>query len=322
LEKGSKYVQYDRLLHILNLLRAKRGFKASDLAKECEVSERTIYRDIISLSSANVPIYFDNGYRLLSDAFLPPLNLTLEDYLTLKFSLSSSILAERSPLRKYAKSVLAKIEANLNPNLKADIDKLEERLKISVKSTFDFSKLSLIFKLIEQSMLNKKSLEIEYESLETGLTTRRVDPYSLIFRRHAWYLIGLCHLRGEIRIFRLNRIKKVTLLDKSFEIKPDFSLSVFFRDSWEIYQGEPVVVKVSFKGIGAKVVESGQHHPSEKISKLKDGSLIYEVRVNGIEEISRWILGFGESAEVSEPKELREKMKSTAENLSRIYFKT
>lgn len=230
--------KYDRLLHMLNLLRARQGLKTSDLARECEVSERTIYRDIIALSSANIPIYFDKGYRLLSDAFLPPLNFTLEDYLVLKLSLSSSILVENSPLRKYAKAVLAKIEGNLNPTLKADIDKIEEPLKISIKSTSDFSKLSLIFKLVEQSILNKKSLRIEYESLEKGQTTRQVDPYSLIFRRHAWYLIGFCHLRNQIRIFRLNRIKKITLLDKSFEIKPDFSLSTFFENSWEIYQGE------------------------------------------------------------------------------------
>jgi predicted DNA-binding transcriptional regulator YafY len=311
--------KYDRLLHVLNLLRARQGLKASDLARECEVSERTIYRDIIALSSVNIPIYFDNGYRLLTDAFLPPLNFSLDDYLVLKLSLSSSVLMENSPLRKHAKAVLAKIEANLNPTLKAEIEKVKEPLKITIRSNYDFSKLSLIFKLIEQSLLNKKSLRIEYESLETGLATRQVDPYSLIFRRHAWYLIGFCHLRNEIRIFRLNRIKKITLLDKSFERKPDFSLSTLFKDSWEIYQGEPVVVKIRFKGIGAKVVESGQHHPSEKISKLKDGSLIYEVKVNGIEEIARWILGFGENAEVIEPKELRERVKQTAQSLAMLY---
>lgn len=314
--------KYDRLLHILNLLRARQGLKTSDLAKECEVSERTIYRDVIALSSANIPIYFDKGYRLLSDAFLPSLNFTLEDYLVLKLSLSSSVLMENSPLKKYAKAVLAKIEANLNPALKKDLEKIQEPLKISIKSSSDFSKLSLMFKLIEQCILNKKSLKIEYESLETGITTRQVDPYSLIFRRHAWYLIGLCHLRNQIRIFRLNRIKKVSLLDKSFETDPNFSLSTFFKDSWEIYQGEPVMVKVKFKGMGAKVVESGQYHPSEKLSKLRDGSLTYEVKVNGIEEIFRWILGFGENAEVLEPPELREKMRKTAENLSKIYCKT
>ncbi|MCK4427433.1 MAG: HTH domain-containing protein [candidate division Zixibacteria bacterium] len=72
----------DRLLLILNLLRSRRNLKASNLAKECEVSERTIFRDIQALSEARVPIYFDSGYKLLTDAFLPPLNFTVDELLT------------------------------------------------------------------------------------------------------------------------------------------------------------------------------------------------------------------------------------------------
>jgi predicted DNA-binding transcriptional regulator YafY len=311
--------KYDQLLHVLNLLRGRPGLSAPQLARECEVSERTIYRYINALSSANIPIYFDQGYRLLSDAFLPPLNLTLDDYLVLKTALSSSVFANRSPLRKQAKSVLAKIEANLSPVVKKDLDKFRDVAWVNVKSTSDFSKLSLTFKLIEQSILNRKSLKIVYESLQSGQSLRQVDPYSLVYRRHAWYLVGFCHRQAEIRLFRLNRIKKITLLDKSFEKKQDFSLSDFFKDSWELYQGKSVGVRIKFRGIGAKVIESGQHHPSEKITKLKDGSLIYEVKVAGTEEIFRWVLRFGEDAKVLEPKELKEKIRLTVEKMKRVY---
>jgi len=311
--------KYDQLLHVLNLLRGRPGLSTPQLARECEVSERTIYRYINALSSANIPIYFDQGYRLLSDAFLPPLNLTLDDYLVLKTALSSSVFANRSPLRKQAKSVLAKIEANLGSAVTKDLGKLRDVAWVNVKATSDFSRLSLTFKLIEQSILNRKSLKIVYESLKSGESSRDVDPYSLVFRRHAWYLIGFCHRRNEVRLFRLSRIKKITLLDKSFEKKQDFFLSDFFKDSWELYQGEPVCVRIKFRGITAKVIESGQHHPSEKITKLKDGSLTYEVKVNGTEEICRWVLGFGEDAKVLEPKELKEKIRLTVEKMKRVY---
>lgn len=110
--------KYDRLLFVLNLLKGRPGLSTQELARECEVSERTIYRYVDALSSANVPIYFDNGYRLLSDAFLPPLNFNLDDYLILKMSLSSSIFMKGSPLHQSAKNVLAKIEANLSPTVK------------------------------------------------------------------------------------------------------------------------------------------------------------------------------------------------------------
>ena len=311
--------KYDRLLHVLNLVRGRPGLSAGELARECEVTERTIYRYITGLSSANIPIYFDRGYRLLSDAFLPPLNLTLDDYLVLKMALSSSVFANRSPLRKQAKSVLAKIEANLGPAVRKDLDKLKNASSIDVKSTSDFSKLTLLFKQIEQSILNQRSLKIVYESLQSGESTRQVDPYSLVYRGHAWYLVGFCHRRAEVRLFRLNRIKKITLLDKSFEKKQGFSLSDFFKDSWELYRGEPVGVRIKFRGIAAKVIKSEQHHPSEKITELKDGSSVYEAKVAGTEEIYRWVLGFGEDANVLEPKELKERIKSTIEKMKRFY---
>jgi len=311
--------KYDRLLFVLNLLRGRPGLSADQLARECEISERTIYRYITSLSSANIPIYFDKGYRLLSDAFLPPLNFTLDEYLIIKMALSSSVFMKESPLRKQAKNVLAKIEANLSTAVKKDLDKHEDVTCIDIKSTSSFSKSSVWFKLIEQSILNLKSIKLVYESLKSGDNTREVDPYSLVFRRHAWYLVGLCHKRREIRFFRLDRIKQITLLDRNFQKKQGFSLTDFFKDSWELYQGEPVRVKIRFRGVGAKAVESGRHHSSEKITKLKDGSLIYEVKVNGIEEIGRWVLGFGEDAKVLEPKELREKIRLTLQKMKWFY---
>lgn len=78
-------------------------------------------------------------------------------------------------------------------------------------------------------------------------------------------------------------------------------------------------VKIKFRGIGAKVIESGQHHSSEKMTKLKDGSLIYEIKVAGIDEIYRWVMGFGEDAKVLAPKELKQKIKSSIEKMSRFY---
>ena len=76
--------KYDRLLYILNLLRSRKNLNARNIAEECGVTERSIYRDILSLSEANVPIYYDCGYKLASDNFLPPLNFDFDEYQFLK----------------------------------------------------------------------------------------------------------------------------------------------------------------------------------------------------------------------------------------------
>jgi predicted DNA-binding transcriptional regulator YafY len=314
--------KFDRLLYILNLLRSKQSLQAADLARECQVSERTIYKDIISLSSANVPIYFDDGYKLLTDAFLPPLNFSLDDYLVLKLGLGSSPLSINTPLGKSAKRVLSKIDSSLSQEVKNRLSDLGDPLRITLKTTIDFNKLGLIFNLIEQSILNRRTIRLDYEGLESGKSSREIDPYALIFRRHSWYLLGFCHVREEIRIFRLNRIYKVILTDKNFEKKPDFSIEEFFKNSWEIYQGELTEVKLRFFGKAVKVIESSQYHPSESLNKQDDGSLVYSVKVSGIEEISRWVLGFGEMVEVLEPVELRVNIKETIQKMQKLYSKS
>jgi predicted DNA-binding transcriptional regulator YafY len=311
--------KYERLLHVLNLLRSRKNLRAVDLAKECEVSERTIYRDLVDLSSANIPIYFDDGYKLLTDAFLPPLNFSLEDYLTLKAGLTSTPLVKQSSLAKSARRVLAKIESSLPPGLKAQFIDITTPLRINVKTTSDFSKQHVIFDLLEKAIVHQRKIKITYESLESGQTQREVDPYNLVFRRHSWYLVAFCYLRKEVRVFRINRVKNITLLNEKFKKIPGFSIDEFFKDSWEIYQGIPCEVRIKFYDRAVKVIESGPHHPSESITKLGEGSLIYKVRVRGLEEISRWILGFGGNAEVLHPPELREKLKKIGEALVRIY---
>ncbi len=311
--------KYDRLLNLLSLLRSRNNLKASDLAHECEVSERTVYKDIVSLSSANIPIYFDDGYKLLTDAFLPPLNFSLEDYLLLKLGLNSTPVGNDTPLGKSAKRILSKIDAGLSPEVKNRLGDLGDPLRMNMKTTADFSKLGLVFSLIEQSILNKRTIRLDFEAQDSGKSLKEVDPYSLIFRRHSWYLLGFCHTRKEIRVFRLNRIKKVTLTDKNFERKPGFSVEEFFKDSWEVNQGKTAEVKLRFTGKAVKLIESNQHHPSEKLNKEKDGSLVYSIRVNGTEEITRWIMGFGDMVEVLEPEELRKDIKDKVQKMQKLY---
>jgi predicted DNA-binding transcriptional regulator YafY len=78
-------------------------------------------------------------------------------------------------------------------------------------------------------------------------------------------------------------------------------------------------VEIKFRGKAVKVIESGVHHPSEKIEKSDDESLLYKVKIKGTEEILRWILGFKDDAEVLKPEKLREEIKQISEKLSRMY---
>ena len=130
-----RMAKYDRLLFILNLLRTRKNLNAAMIAAECDVTERTIYRDVISISEANVPIYYDRGYKYASDNFLPPLNFNIDEYLTLISILESSPLYKSGLDRKKIKSIKAKIEACLSQVVKKEKSFTSSPTSIHIKST-------------------------------------------------------------------------------------------------------------------------------------------------------------------------------------------
>jgi len=310
--------KFNRLLHILNLIKARPGIKVSQLAQEAGVTERTIFRDVVSLSAVNIPIYYDRGYRILDTAFLPTLNFTPEEYRLLNMSLGCRAM-QCGDYGNLTKALKSKIDAVLNKEVRERVGSLSLIYKIQINSFCDSRNFAPWGNILEQAIVSMRKVEIAYESINFGITQRVVQPYFLIFRQLAWHLLGFCELRGEFRLFKLERIKKITLLDKTFSRAPDFSTEKFFENKWSVLGGVLKSIKVKFKGTTARAILTNIHHSKEKINKLKDGSVIYSLNIEGLEEIARWLLGFGDQAEVLEPPELKKKMKSIAQNLSALY---
>lgn len=310
-----------RLLKIISLLRNSSGHNAASLAQECGVSERTIYRDLNELSLLGIPFYYgEEGYQLHSDTFLPSLNFSLEELLSLQIALRSSLLEHLSPINEHLRSAMLKLSHASGSSSYGALRLWESSVFQHPKVTAKSSAYQSLFPLLEGSIRDRRRIIIKYNSPQRReLVTRKLDPYALTFRRHAWYLVALCHLRGEMRLFRADRIQSLEATGEEFQRDEDFSVERFFADSWEVYQGELVEVTVKFSPRIAPFLKETVHHPNEQISELEDGSVIYTVRVKGVEEISHWILGFGCEAEVLKPKSLRKKIKKIAQGLSIIY---
>lgn len=308
-----------RLLTILNLIRSSRAVTTSQLARECAVSERTVYRDIQALADAGAPVYYDKGYRLLAGTFLPPLNLTPGEYLVLRSAVQGSPYMEMKSYAVELKSVVAKIDAAMNGQLTERTRRQHSRVQLAPRVTADASRTDTTMRFLRQAIDNDVVVKLDYHSVSSGSGERFVDPYFIVFRGHAWYLLGFCHRHNEMRLFRIDRIRKVTVSSELFARDHRFTPDEFFRSSWDVYSGEPVKVRLRLTGKAAAVVSNGQRHPSEKISKRKGGVVEYAVTVAGIEEISRWIIGFGGEAQVLAPPELAERIRGMADEVRRNY---
>jgi len=296
--------KYDRMIFILNTLRSRRNLSANRLAEECGVTERSIYRDILSLSEANVPIYYDRGYKLASDNFLPPLNFDWDEYNCLKLALESSPLAQTEKYRALIKRIKAKVDSGLSDTVKNKrrFTPATTHIEIPVSVSNDHH---VQIANIEQAILNDQCLDIVYDSIESGKSQRIVEPYFIVFRIRAFYFVAFCRKSNDFRTFRIDRLRDVKIMEQTFVRKEGVNAESYFDDSWGVFRGEPINVTVLFRGNAAKVILSGKHHSNEQVEKLRNGTVKYQVTIRGTEEIQRWILSFGDEAEVIEPKQLR-----------------
>ncbi len=302
----------ERLLYIVSVLRTNRRLRACDLARRCEVTERTIYRDIISISEANIPIYYDGGYKLLHNGFLPPGNLSPHEAGFLLSLLQSPLFSSGKLYHETIRRISDKIrseEISL-PDMGA--------INIGAVSTERPGNHKHAPKL-EQAIRERRIVRIRYTSLKGQKTKRKIDPYAICFRRHAWYLVGFCHLRNEVRTFRLGRVHSIEILPEKFEILEDFSIENYFAGSLGVYSGNLTHFKVRFTGQSAVAIKTSQHHINEEITENSDGSVIYEITVAGIDEFLRWIMGFGAEAEILEPDYARNEIIEILESALKRY---
>ncbi|HEX9132416.1 MAG TPA: YafY family protein, partial [Ktedonobacteraceae bacterium] len=241
----------DRLLAIILELQGKGRQRAEDLAATFETSKRTIYRDILALGEAGVPIVSipGRGYSLMKGYFLPPLSFTTDEATMLV--LGSDLMAQSfdAQYRSAALAASSKIEAVLPEKLRDEVHYLQDSIRFvttdAMERPVETEKLLQLRRaIIQRSTIRfcyftrhpSATAEVEDESgvstnhqTSPALTapvqsTREADPYGLVHFFNAWHLVAYCHLRQDIRNFRLDRIDDLVLLPKTFQRPANFKM--------------------------------------------------------------------------------------------------
>ena len=196
----------DRLYALVEELRAisPRFRSARELAAKFEVSVRTVERDISALQQSGVPVYAEagrrGGYALDKSMSLPPLNFTSAEAVAVAVALER---AGDHPLAFHARSALRKLVAAMSPAEDAGARELASRVHMIVEPE-PYPRAS---RVIEQALLHRRVLRIEYEDQKGRITRREVEPAIFVGGRGGhWYLVGMCRLRQDARVFRLDRI--------------------------------------------------------------------------------------------------------------------
>lgn len=175
---------------------------------------------------------------------------------------------------------------------------------------------------LEVACQESRQVQMEYFTASRNSTSKRtLDPYLFhIYRGTNPYLIGFCHTRQEVRWFRIDRIRKLTVLDQKFVRNPDFDaqehLSLIFQHE---VGGVPVQVRIWFDPKTAPYIRERRWHPTQVLEEEADGSVTLQMTVRGLNDLKRWVLGYGQGAIVREPPELVDLVKAEVEAMQRRY---
>jgi predicted DNA-binding transcriptional regulator YafY len=326
----------DRLLAIILELQGKGRQRAEDLAETFETSKRTIYRDIQALGEAGVPIVSipGLGYSLMKGYFLPPLSFTTDEATML--ILGSDLMGQSfdAQYRSAALSASRKIENVLPEKLREEVHYLQESIRFVTRDAMEQPIETEKLLQLRRAILQRNTIRFRYFTRHPSSTaesegvpgvsthhhtstaptaaaqsTREADPYGLVHFLNAWHVIAYCHLRQDIRNFRLDRIDDLVLLPKTFQRPANFKMG-----ESQSGQRRRMLVRVLFDTEVARWVQEARSYYITSQEVTHDGLLI-TLEPHQESEVLQWLLSWGSHVRVLEPETLRQRITEEAQKM-------
>ncbi|MCX5653697.1 MAG: WYL domain-containing protein [Planctomycetota bacterium] len=315
-----------RVLRIITLLQAGRAFNASELAAECRVSRRTIYRDLATIEKVGITFFYNRaggGYQMHKAGMLPAINLTLEEAMALVLMATELGRTGRMPLFQPARDAAAKIECMLPLGLRAAMGAALRGMAVLPGPMARHNSLHETYRLAQQATTRHEALDAVYISFhDKGQIHTRLEPYWLIFYERAWYLIGRSSCHKAVRTFKLGRFKSLASAKTQFKMPKGLTLEKHLGNAWGMMRGEKSFdVELKFSPLIGPNVAEVNWHKTQKIRWDEDGHVFFTATVDGLDEIVWWVLGYGPEVEVLSPPELRQRVAAMARRTLAMYEK-
>lgn len=300
---------------------------SAELVERLEVSKRTLERDLDQLrDTLHVPLEYDarrRGYRYTRPYSLPRASLSAGELTVLL--IGQRLLAEMAgtPFAGAARQVVDKLPLLLGQEVSVDLEPLQrDHVSFGVPELRgDEQDLGRRFDLLSEALAEGCTVRMDYYTVSRDVHSRReVDPYHLHWKDGAWYLIGYCHTREEIRIFALDRMENLDRTEGRYQRPGDFDVNEYLGHSWSMERGEQErLVRIAFDRVQARWIRERIWMEGQEIEEQADGGLVLAFRASGLGAVKRWVLGFGRHAAVLEPEELRRAVKEEVEMTAGVY---
>jgi len=308
-----------RLVSLLLLLQTRGQLTAAELARQLEVSIRTVHRDVEALAESGVPIYAERGplggIRLVEGYRTRLTGLTADEAEALFLSGLPGPAAELG-LGTVVTAARLKVLAALPSELRGRATRLIERFHLDAAGWFQGGEPVPHLGALSESVWGDRRVEIAYERGESRVS-RRLDPLGLVLKAGVWYLVAAAE--GQVRTYRVSRVSDIHVLDERFERPRGFDLAAFWAESSAAYEQEAPRVDVTVRvhpdrlnqlrsAVGMRAVEAAERLDEPD----SEGWLRLRLRLEWPDEAPALLLGAGASVEVIEPADVRARLIRTA----------
>jgi predicted DNA-binding transcriptional regulator YafY len=308
-----------RVLAVLTLLQAHGRMSGPELAQRLEVNIRTLRRYIIMLQDLGIPIEAErgrNGAYVLSAGFkLPPMMFTNEEALALTIGLISARRLNLADTDRAIESAFAKLERVMPLDLKSRVRALTETITLDRSTVSSTPPSEVVLSAMSSAAQLRQRVHIQYHPNQGEDTERDFDPYGLTYYLHKWYAVGYCHLRQDLRSFRLDRITQVNTLNSYFD-RPEH-----FDPLAHIMQAIATLPrKYAFELLLKTDIATAQKEVFDVLGILeatKDG-IIMRGSVEDLDWLARQVSIFSFDFVIREPAELRAELKEHSAKLANL----
>ncbi len=308
------YSPTTRLLTLLELLQSRAEMSGSELAQRLEVDVRSVRRYVTMLRDMGIPVESEKGrygaYSLRPGFRLPPLMFTNTEILAVILGLMA-VRRLGMATSGGSESAAAKIERVLPDELRQHVHSLQGVLSLDMPAYASVAEDVLARFSI--GAYTRTRLWITYRGGERGSQTERaIDVYGLVYRTGYWYAVGYCHLREGLRVFRLDRVQQIQVLDETFTPPSDFdALDYLIKSIATIPSGYEVEVLLR------ATLEQAQYRVPPDVGILEptaDG-IVLRCYADGLEWMAHFLINTRLNFTVIRPPELRAKLRDVAHGI-------
>jgi predicted DNA-binding transcriptional regulator YafY len=248
---------------------------------------------------------------------IPALGFSATELMALLLSRNLLKPLEGTEIAESLNSALSKASAALPPQGHEYVRSMEQMFTVGLGPHKSYRAHRQTIDLVSQAIDKRRTVQMRYYSASRdGTGKREVDPYHLWFAAGGLYLIAYCHLRKDVRLFAVERIRSIAQTDHPYQMPLGFNVQEYVQDALNVMRGRRIEVELLFSKKAAAWVKDKRWHPSQETKLLKDGRLKMILKVADNDELVGWILSFGSQVTVARPESLSSKVREEAKKIA------